>query len=544
MKRGAFNYLVKPFNQDEMLVVARKALETTRLRRELERVRQSQKRQYGTENLVGKSQKMLEVCERIREGARSAATTGLVQGESGTGKDLVAKAIHFSSDRSTNPFMNITCSALPETLLESELMGYEKGAFTDAREMKRGLLEVADGGTVFLDEIGDMGIGLQAKLLRFLEDKVIRRVGGSRDMGVNVRIVAATNRDLDQAVRDGNFREDLYYRLKVIPVEMPPLRERPEDIPLLVTHFVELFNAEFRKNTRGFTAEALKCCEQYDWPGNVRELRNVVERAMILENKEFLGSEDLPPAIREEVTKEAAEGAGDGSSAGGFALPDEGCGLRQMEEQMVRRALEKTNGNQSRAAQLHFARFAAIQDEKTRPALALHSRRPLGSCQGLLHGAWLRREDQVEGRPLSRCAVNGDFSAMVLDRSMYQGQAEPRSVRLGGEERLEDLVSYVILDPDPVVADGDVDSILHPLRAHLDLAALGDCLVGVLDQILEGVPELPGIGIDLRDPRVQIQNEIRFGHGGKLANGSRRLLEDQAHVYPFRVELPGLRVGT
>jgi transcriptional regulator with PAS, ATPase and Fis domain len=231
-------------------------------------------------------------------------------------------------------------------------MGYEKGAFTDAREMKRGLLEVADGGTVFLDEIGDMGIGLQAKLLRFLEEKVIRRVGGSKDIDVNVRIVAATNRDLDQAVRDGRFREDLYYRLKVIPVEMPPLRERPGDIPLLVTHFVELFNAEFRKNTRGFTPEALKCCAQYYWPGNVRELRNVVERAMILENKEFLGSEDLPPAIREEVTKEAAEGAGDGSSAGGFALPDEGCGLRQMEEQMVRRALEKTNGNQSRAAQL------------------------------------------------------------------------------------------------------------------------------------------------------------------------------------------------
>jgi DNA-binding NtrC family response regulator len=352
MKRGAFNYLVKPFNQEEMLVVARKALETTRLQRELALVRQRQKRKYGIENIVGKSQKMLEVFELIRKVAGSAATTVLVQGESGTGKDLVAKAIHFSSDRSANPFMNITCSALPETLLESELMGYEKGAFTDAKERKRGLLEVADGGTVFLDEIGDMGIGLQAKLLRFLEEKAIRRVGGSRDMTVNVRIVAATNRDLDQAVRDGHFREDLYYRLKVIPVEMPPLRERPEDIPLLMTHFVERFNAEFRKNTRGFTPEALKCCEQYRWPGNVRELRNVVERAMILENKEYLGPEDLPPAIREEVTKVAGEQADGGSSAGGVALPDEGCGLRQIEERMVRRALEKTNGNQSRAAQL------------------------------------------------------------------------------------------------------------------------------------------------------------------------------------------------
>jgi two-component system response regulator AtoC len=352
MKRGAFNYLVKPFNQDEMLVVARKALETTRLQRELALVRQRQKRKYGTENLVGKSQKMLEVFELIRKVAGSSATTVLVQGESGTGKDLVAKAIHFSSDRSTNPFMNITCSALPETLLESELMGYEKGAFTDARERKRGLLEVADGGTVFLDEIGDMGIGLQAKLLRFLEEKAIRRVGGSRDMTVNVRIVAATNRDLDQAVREGKFREDLYYRLKVIPVEMPPLRERREDIPLLVTHFIELFNAEFRKNTRGFTPEALKCCEEYSWPGNVRELRNVVERAMILENKEFLGPEDLPLAIREETAKAADESADAGSGSGAFAMPEEECGLREMEERMVRRALEKTNGNQSRAAQL------------------------------------------------------------------------------------------------------------------------------------------------------------------------------------------------
>jgi two-component system response regulator AtoC len=350
MQRGAFNYLVKPFNQDEMLVVARKALETTRLQRELALVRQRQKRKYGSENLVGKSQKMLEVFELIRKVAGSAATTVLVQGESGTGKDLVAKAIHFSSDRATHPFMNITCSALPETLLESELMGYEKGAFTDARERKRGLLEVADGGTVFLDEIGDMGIGLQAKLLRFLEEKVIRRVGGSRDIRVNVRIVAATNRDLDQAVRDGKFREDLYYRLKVIPVEMPPLRERPEDIPLLVTHFIEIFNADFRKNTRGFTPEALTCCEQYGWPGNVRELRNVVERAMILENKELLGAEDLPAAIREQTAKEPFERADDGAAE--LELPDEECGLRQMEERMVRRALQKTNGNQSRAAQL------------------------------------------------------------------------------------------------------------------------------------------------------------------------------------------------
>jgi DNA-binding NtrC family response regulator len=352
MKRGAFDYLVKPFNHDEVLLVARKALATTRLQRELALLRQQQQQMYGTENLVGKSEKMREVCDLIRKVAASAATTVLVQGESGTGKDLVAKAIHFSSEREQNPFMNITCSALPETLLESELMGYEKGAFTDARERKHGLLEVANGGTVFLDEIGDMGFGLQAKLLRFLEEKAFRRVGGSKDMKVDVRIVAATNRDLDQEVRNGNFREDLFYRLKVIPVDMPPLRERREDIELLVTHFVERFNDEFRKKTRGFTAEALEYCKQYHWPGNVRELRNVVERAMILENKEFLGAEDLPPALRAAAALVNREEAADGSGTDGFVLPDEGYGLVRMEEQMVRQALEKTDGNQSRAAEL------------------------------------------------------------------------------------------------------------------------------------------------------------------------------------------------
>jgi DNA-binding NtrC family response regulator len=352
MKRGAFDYLVKPFNHDEVLLLVRKALATTRLQRELALMRQQQQKKYGTQNLVGKSQTMQEVSELIRKVAASAATTVLVQGESGTGKDLVAKAIHFASDRAMEPFMNITCSALPETLLESELMGYEKGAFTDARERKRGLLEMASGGTVFLDEIGDMGIGLQAKLLRFLEEKAIRRVGGSKDMTVDVRIVAATNRDLDHEVKIGNFREDLYHRLNVIPIEMPPLRERREDIELLLAHFIERFNSEFRKKTRAFTAEALECCLRYDWPGNVRELRNVVERAMILENKEFLEREDLPVAVRGTVATPVGEPPEDCVNASDFVLPDAGYGLLRMEEQMVRQALEKTDGNQSRAAEL------------------------------------------------------------------------------------------------------------------------------------------------------------------------------------------------
>jgi DNA-binding NtrC family response regulator len=299
MKQGAFDYLVKPFNHDEVLLVTQKALETTRMQRELALLRQQHEKQFGIGNLVGNSKKMLEVYDLVHRVAASAATTVLIQGESGTGKDLVAKAIHFTSERASKPFMNITCSALPETLLESELMGHEKGAFTDARERKRGLFEVADGGTLFLNEIGDMGIGLQAKLLRFLEDKVFRRVGGARDIQVNVRIIAATNRVLDLAVREGHFREDLFYRLKVIPLEMPPLRDRPDDIELLTAYFVDHFNAELRRSTHGFTAEAIEILKRYQWPGNVRELRNVVERAMILENKEYLGAEDLEPSIRD-----------------------------------------------------------------------------------------------------------------------------------------------------------------------------------------------------------------------------------------------------
>jgi two-component system response regulator AtoC len=352
MKRGAFDYLMKPFNHDEVLIVVRKALQATRLQRELALLQRQQQLEFGTENFVGKSDKMREVRGLIHKIAASTATTVLVLGESGVGKDLAAKAVHHSSDRATKPFVNITCSALPEQLLESELMGYEKGAFTGARERKRGLFEVADGGTVFLDEIGDMGAGLQAKLLRFLEEKAFRRVGGVKDLHVDVRIVAATNRDLDRAVREGGFREDLYYRLMVIPVEIPPLRERLEDIPLLITHFVERFNTEFGKKTRGLTSDALNCCEQYGWPGNVRELRNVVERAMILENKEFLGMADLPQAIRAPL--ENADGAGSAGGAGiaEFELPAGGYGLREMEEQMVRRALERTEGNQSRAAEL------------------------------------------------------------------------------------------------------------------------------------------------------------------------------------------------
>ncbi|HET9482201.1 MAG TPA: sigma-54 dependent transcriptional regulator [Candidatus Polarisedimenticolia bacterium] len=347
IKIGAFDYLNKPFNQDELVITVRKALETSRLRREVESLRRQQEERFGLSNIVGDSPALREVFRMINKVGRSAASTVLITGESGTGKDLVAKAIHYASDRAGGPFMNITCSALPENLLESELMGHERGAFTDAKTSKQGLFELANGGSLFLDEIGDMGILLQAKLLRFLEEKTFKRVGGVRDIKVDVRVIAATNRDLSRAVSEGRFREDLYYRLKVIPIELPPLRERSQDIPVLVNHFIDQFNREFKKKCRGATPAAMDLLQAHSWPGNVRELRNVIERAMILEEKDLLDPEDLPDEMRG-----MAQAPAGGDGQGGFRLPDAGYSLERMEEQLVRQALEKSGGNQTKAARL------------------------------------------------------------------------------------------------------------------------------------------------------------------------------------------------
>jgi DNA-binding NtrC family response regulator len=364
MKLGAFDYLNKPVNHDDLLARIRKALETTDLRREVRRHRGEQERLYGVANIVGRSRPMQNVLVLVRKVAESAASTVLIQGDSGTGKDLVAKAIHYSSDRRDKPFMNITCSALAETLLESELFGHEKGSFTDARQAKKGLLELAEGGTVFLDEIGDMGLQLQAKLLRFLEEKTFKRVGGVRDIRVDVRVIAATNRDLERAVRESQFREDLYYRLKVIPIFLPALHERKEDIPDLVRHFVDQFNREFKKNTECLTAEAMDCLVRYDWPGNVRELRNVIERTMILESRQELDVTDLPEEIVQGAAAEPAGAGAEDAETGGystpvgpprgprFVLPESGVSLREVERDLVRQALEHAHGNQSRAGRL------------------------------------------------------------------------------------------------------------------------------------------------------------------------------------------------
>jgi DNA-binding NtrC family response regulator len=349
MKYGAFDYLTKPVNLDELAVIVQKALETTRLKREVRRLQSEQLESHGNVQLIGESPAMREVLELIQKVCASQATTVLLEGESGTGKNVVAKAIHYGSPRAERPFVTITCSALTETLLESELFGHERGAFTDAKTQKKGLLQTADGGTAFLDEIGEMGLPMQAKLLRFLEDKTFKRVGGTRDIQVEVRIVAATNRDLETQVHEGKFREDLFYRLKVIPIRLPSLRERREDVPLLVQHFLDHFNREMRKNTTSVDPAALELLTAYDWPGNIRELRNAVERIMILESKELIEVGDLPAAIRQGVRAGAGRDADPGKSA---ELPVGTMTLEEMEREAIGRALEQANHNQVRAAKL------------------------------------------------------------------------------------------------------------------------------------------------------------------------------------------------
>jgi DNA-binding NtrC family response regulator len=348
IKLGAYDYLDKPVDHEALLTVMGKALETTRLRREVRRHRSQQEEAYGIGNIVGRSKEIQNVLSLVQKVAGSAASTVLITGPSGTGKDLVAKAIHYASDRRDKPFMNITCTALPESLLESELFGHERGAFTDARQLKKGLLELADGGTVFLDEIGDMGLVLQAKMLRFLEEKTFRRVGGARDLRVDVRVLAATNKDLEKSVRQGGFREDLYYRLNVVPVHIPALADRIEDVRDLVQHFIVQFNREFRRNVQGVTPEAMECLLRYRWPGNIRELKNVIERVMILGEKPWLELTDLPEELVQHagLAEEAEEPKPSAPSSGN------GTSLRDMERAMVAEALERADGNQSQAARL------------------------------------------------------------------------------------------------------------------------------------------------------------------------------------------------
>jgi two-component system, NtrC family, response regulator AtoC len=341
MKLGAYHYANKPFNLDEIALLVEKALETTRLRREVRALRASQAQPYNVDRIVGQSKAITEAKALLQKVAASPASTVLLTGESGTGKDLAAKVLHYQSDRATRPFMNITCSALAETILESELFGHERGAFTDARQQKRGLLESADGGTVFLDEIGEMAPGLQSKLLRFLEEKTFKRVGGVADIRVDVRVIAATNRNLEEDVKKGRFREDLYYRLNVLPIVLPPLRARADDIPSLVHYFVDVYNTEFRKHVRSVSPDAMKRLQTYGWPGNIRELRNAVERSMLLAEGDELTADLFP----------VASGAAPKLTEG-VDLPATGIDLEQLERSLVVQALDRSGWNQTRAAGL------------------------------------------------------------------------------------------------------------------------------------------------------------------------------------------------
>ena len=361
LKLGAYDFVGKPIDFDELHVAIKNALEATSLRNEVQALRGEVRRAVGYDSVVSVSPKMTELMHFVRKVASSEATTILIQGESGTGKDLIAKAIHYESSRHQKPFVAINCSAIPETLMEAELFGHEKGAFTDAKQMKKGLFEAADGGTLFLDEIGELTPLLQAKLLRVLEDQVIRRVGGLRDMQVDVRVIAASNRDLEKAVREGHFRQDLYYRLAIIAIFIPPLRDRKDDILPLVNFFIERYNRRFKKSIRGITDETRSLMLAHNWPGNVRELKNTIERGMILEDEPFLRPIYLPFSVGEsggrtlfERTSPADGGQTlpNGRTLPRLYIPEGGTSLEEVEHSMVELAMSQANGNQTNAAKL------------------------------------------------------------------------------------------------------------------------------------------------------------------------------------------------
>jgi DNA-binding NtrC family response regulator len=341
MRKGAFDYLTKPLDRDVLLLAVSRALERTRLLSENRRLKEELRDRFRLENIVGEHGSMQDVLRVVRKVAPSVSTV-LIYGESGTGKELVARALHAASERRDRPFFAVNVAALPETILEAELFGYEKGAFTGADARKIGLFEQASGSTLFLDEIGELKRDLQVKLLRTLQEREILRVGGTERVPVDVRLMAATNRDLEREMREGRFREDLYYRLNVIPVTLPPLRERRSDIPLLVEHFVARHTAPGRP--RGFHPQALDALVAHSWPGNVRELESVVERTLLLAEGDLVRLEDLPTAVR--------AGAGRGGEGQPIDIPDGGLDLEALERRLIRRALEKSAGNVTRAARL------------------------------------------------------------------------------------------------------------------------------------------------------------------------------------------------
>jgi len=338
VKLGAADYLTKPLNLDEMLYRIQQVKERSRLLSENRELREAMQTHYRIEGIVGDSGRMMEVLSLVRRVAPSEATV-LIRGESGTGKELIAKAIHYASPRASGPLVKVNCAALPETLLESELFGHEKGAFTGAVGRRKGRFETADGGTLFLDEIGDLPLPLQAKLLRVLQEKEFERVGSSAPLRVDARILAATHRDLEALAKAGRFRDDLYYRLNVVTIVLPPLRERRQDLPSLIDHFLKLFAEKDRKKIRGFTPEARDALLRYDYPGNVRELENIVERAVVLTRDEVIGRADLPLLVQENGAEESER----------KSLP---ATVEGIERRMIADALSQAEGVQTRAAEL------------------------------------------------------------------------------------------------------------------------------------------------------------------------------------------------
>jgi two-component system response regulator AtoC len=345
MRLGAFDYISKPFDFGKVRLSIQKALEASQLKREVRHLRREKRNWYGSDHIVAVSPEMERVLQISDKIAQSETATVLIQGESGTGKEVIAHLIHERSKRQNMPFVTVNCANFPEQMLENELCGHEKGAFTDAKEVKKGLLEVAYNGTLFLDEIGDMNLNLQGKILRLVEQKTFRRIGGLKDIQVDVRIITATNKDLLKLREEGNFREDLFYRINVASIRLPPLRERPEDILPLTKYFVQKYNEEFHKNIQTISKGVETFLREYGWPGNVRELKNVIERAMILVEEDTLLMEHLPIEILGQASKQ-------GGVIEGIRIPPEGISMEKVEEALVRQALKMTNGNQTKAAKL------------------------------------------------------------------------------------------------------------------------------------------------------------------------------------------------
>ena len=363
LKKGADDYVGKPFDLEHVGHLVEQCFEKKRMRRVVNSYSRELRKKYDYDNLVGNSSKIIEVFKLIKVCADTDAKIVLILGESGTGKQLVARAIHHHSARQDEPFIETNCAAIPDNLMENELFGHEKGAFTDASQRYRGIFEAADGGTVFLDEIGDMSMTMQAKILKVIDSNTYRRLGGHEDLVANVRIVTATNRDLRDMVREGNFRSDLFYRLNVMTINLPTLRERKDDIPALTSYFIERINEEYGRKIEGATEEALKCLMHYDWPGNVRELRNSLERAMMLEEGNMLTPQYLSREIREcavdngEIEESEVGKKGTVVSGSYINLPPDGISLEAVEKELICQAMQRYNGNQTRAAKcLHMSR--------------------------------------------------------------------------------------------------------------------------------------------------------------------------------------------